>query len=131
MKVKDEQAWLEQLSEFKADEMSRKFSEFLVFWTDAADTMLCHSNEDLQPYEALSKAFEVAEQTFGYLSVEWLGQMLLVIVQHWFQGDCLWESLSLWEQRMVEQATALKIVELQALAEGGPPVPPLPPLPVV
>ena len=121
MKVKDERAWQEQLSELKADEMSQKFSDFLVFWTDAAETMMAESNATLHPHDALSKAFEVAEQTFGYLSVEWLGQMLLVIVQHWFHGDRLWESLSLWERRMVEQATALKLVELQTLAENDPP----------
>lgn len=121
MKVKDERAWQEQLSELKADEMSQKFSDFLVFWSDAAETMMADSNATLHPHDALSKAFEVAEQTFGYLSVEWLGQMLLVIVQHWFHGDRLWESLSLWERRMVEQATALKLVELQALAENDPP----------
>ncbi len=116
MKVRDEQLWLQQLSEFKADEMSRKFSQFLVFWTDATETMMAESKGELTPYTALSKAFEVAEQTFGYLSVEWLGQMLLVIGQHWFHGDDLWESLSVWERRMVDQATALKIAEMQKIA---------------
>jgi hypothetical protein len=123
MQVKDERLWLEQLSELKADEMSQKFSDFLVFWGNTADTMLGESNEDLQPYDAVSKAFEVAEQTFGFLSVEWLGQMLLVIIEHWFQGDCLWDSLSLFERRMVEQATALKIVEMQNLAAESVPTP--------
>lgn len=120
MKVKDEATWLEQLSELKADEMSQKFSEFVVFWGDTADTMMGESNADLHPYDALSKAFEVAEQTFGFLSVEWLSQMLLVIVQHWVYGDRLWESLSVWERRLVEQATALKLVELQEMAAQDP-----------
>lgn len=117
MRVKDDAAWSDQRSELiTGDEESVKFHDFLVFWVDTADTMLAENPSDLRPYHALSKAFEVAEQTFGYLSVEWLGQMLLVIVQHWVDGDSLWESLSVWERRMVEQATAMKLVELQQLA---------------
>lgn len=118
MRVKDEHLWSNQLLEFTADEMSQKFSDFLVFWCEAAETMMSESNPPLTEHSALSKAFEVAEQTFGFLSVEWLGQMLLVIIEHWEGGELLWESLSVFERRMVEQATALKIVEMQALAAG-------------
>jgi hypothetical protein len=66
----------------------------------------------------LSKAFEVTEQSLGFLSVEWASQMLLVIVQHWDRGEEVWESLTVFEKRMVEQATAIKLAELQAEAEG-------------
>lgn len=125
MQVKDDAAWNEQVSELKnGDEGSQKFLDFIEFWLDTADTMIKESTAMLHPYEGLSKAFDVAEQTLGYLSVEWLGQMLLVIVQHWFYGDRLWESLSVWERRMVEQATALKLVELQSSAAQNPPEPP-------
>lgn len=124
MRVKDEQLWLNQLSEFNADEMSRKFSDFLVFWCETAETMMLESKPPLTAYISLSKAFDVAEQTFGYLSVEWLGQMLLVTIEHWLHGDSLWESLSVWERRLVEQATALKLVELQTLAAENDPPPP-------
>lgn len=51
--------------------------------------------------------------------MEWLGQMLLVIVQHWTHGDRVWDAMSVWERRMVEQATALKLVELQGSAQMG------------
>jgi hypothetical protein len=40
-----------------------------------------------------------------------------VIVQHWFDGDRVWESLSVWERRLVEQATAIKLTELQENAK--------------
>lgn len=120
MRVRDEQLWLQQVSELKSDETSQKFHDFLVFWGDTADTMIAESNGDLSIRDLLSKAFEVAEQTFGYLSVEWLSQMLLVLTQHWVDGERLWESLSVWERRMVEQATAMKIVELQQIAAGDP-----------
>lgn len=116
MRVRDDEQWNRQLSEFGADEMSGRFRDFLVFWVEAAERI------GGQPRDGLVGAFGVAERTFGYISVEWLGQMLLVIVQHWFHGDELWESLSVWERRLVEQATALKLAELQEQAqeaEGG------------
>jgi hypothetical protein len=115
VKVRDPQAWSEQLAEFNADESSRKFRDFLVFWVEQAD--IARAESAVSPVEALGKAFEVAEQTFGYLSVEWLSQMLLVIVNHWVDGPVLWESLSVFERRMVEQATALKLTELQEYAK--------------
>jgi len=116
MHVRDEEQWNQQLTEFNADEDSQKFRDFLVFWVDAAEKMV-EDEPQLTVRDSLLQAFEVAEQTFGYLSTEWLGQMLLVIVQHWFNGDTVWECMSPWERRMVEQATAMKIVELQQLAE--------------
>lgn len=115
MQVQDQELWSVQDREFQADEMSRKFREFLVFWCEAAEK---HYEEYQQtPIGCLKKAFEVAEQTFGYISVEWLSQMLLVIVQHWVYGGQVWESLSVWERRMVEQATAIKLTELQESAK--------------
>jgi hypothetical protein len=115
MQVQDEELWSAQDAEFSADEMSQKFRDFLVFWCEAAETML--DEHQLTSVDSLKMAFEVAEQTFGYISVEWLGQMLLVIVQHWFDGDRVWESLSVWERRLVEQATAIKLTELQENAK--------------
>lgn len=115
MQVKDEELWSVQDKEFQADEVSRKFREFLVFWVEAAERH--HAEYQQTPTGCLKKTFEVAEQTYGFISTEWLGQMLLVIVQHWFHGDEIWESLSVWERRLVEQATALKLTELQEKAK--------------
>jgi hypothetical protein len=120
MRVKDEQLWSLQLAEFEADEMSQKFGEFLVAWGDTSDRLAADCPATRLP-DAASKAFEETEQTLGFISVEWLGQMLLVLIQHWFYGDQLWESLSVWERRMVEQATALKIAELQDQAAAAVP----------
>ena len=117
MRVRDEEAWWEQLAEFEADEESRRFRDFLTAWVDMADVAR-EAPEPPDPRQALSKAYEVAEQSLGYLSVEWLGQMLLVVVQHWFRGDDLWVLMSPWERRLVEQATAVKLAELQRFADG-------------
>lgn len=119
MRVQDEELWFQQFGEFDADEMSRKFRDFLVFWLEASDGLLSDSGGDLAPYTAISKGFEVTEQTFGYIASEWIGQMLLVVVQHWADGPALWEELSVFERRMVEQATAMKLVELQESARVG------------
>lgn len=115
MRVRDEQAWWEQLTEFDADDDSRRFRDFLVAWVDSADVRL-QTGRDECPRAALLAAFSDMESVFGFLSVDWLSQMLLVAVQHWFEGDRLWESMSVWERRLVEQATAIKLAELQQVA---------------
>lgn len=117
MRVQDEERWDRQLSEFGADELSGRFRDFLVFWAETAEKL--NDTHQQTPRGSLVRAFKVAEQTFGFVSVEWLGQMLLVLVEHWFAGAELWESLSVWERRLVEQATALKLAELQEMAAAG------------
>ena len=116
MRVQDEELWSAQLEEFDADETSRKFREFLVFWVDAAEKIEKENRQT--PIDGLRHAFDIAEQTFGYVSTDWLGQFLLVIVQHWVYGDEVWESLSVWERRMVEQSMAIKLAELQDSAKN-------------
>lgn len=114
MRVRDEQAWWEQLTEFDADDDSRRFRDFLLAWVDLADLRLQAGAGE--PRDALLGAFDTVEADRGFLSVEWLSQMLLVLVQHWVAGEALWGSLSAWERRMVEQSAAIKLAELQALA---------------
>lgn len=116
MRVRDEQAWWDQLMEFDADEDSRRFRDFLLAWVDLADVRLAGAGGG-DPRSALLAAFADVEADQGFLAVEWLGQMLLVIIQHWFNGVELWESMSAWERRLVEQATAVKLAELQRLAD--------------
>lgn len=118
MRVRDERAWREQLLELDADEDCRLFRDFLVEWVGAADEAMV---QDPPPpaRAALEGAFDGVEAVRGWLSVEWLAQMLLVVVQHWAEGDALWGSLSAWERRMVEQATAVKLAELQQVAAAA------------
>lgn len=112
MHVKDEQLWSDQLLEFDSDDMSRKFRDFLIFWLENTEDQL-NSESEQTIRDSLTSSFSVAEQTYGYLSVEWIGQMLMVIVGHWVHGDEVWEGLSLWEKRLVEQSTAIRLAELQ------------------
>lgn len=113
MRVKDEQLWTQQLAELDTDDQTRLFRDFLVEWADQIDRFLGGSWGASGPHVIASKAFDVTEQTLGFVSVEWLSQMMLLLVQHWVYGDELWESLSVWEQRLVEQAAVLKLAELQ------------------
>jgi len=122
MQVRDEVAWAEQLSEFEIDEVSKKFGAFLKEWTQNIEVQLPHEPQGhdgslICGYAApVSKALEVTEQTMGFLSVEWIAQMLLVITQHWVHGEQLYEGLTFIEKRLVEQATAVKLAELQSAA---------------
>lgn len=115
MRVKDDQVWSQQLLEFEADQMSQMFRDFLVQWVDTAEKIY-DPPQRKSVRGCLVQAFKDTEEERGFLSVEWLGQMLLVLIQHWVHGDELWKSLSVWERRMVETAAALKIVDLQERA---------------
>jgi len=129
MQVKDEQAWTTQLMELEADDYTRKFKTFLVFWMDTADKMVLEQfplNSDhpkLQLAAAVGKALAVAEQTFGFLAVEWIAQMLLIMTEHWKYGDDLYEDLSLIERRLVDTAIAMKLTDLQESARLGASIP--------
>ena len=119
MHVRDEQAWTEQLTEFEADDLSKQFRDILLFWMDTTEKVIEESDwysRDFTFIACARKAFEVTEQTFGFISVEWIGQLLLVFVQHWTYGQQLYDELTYLEKRMVEQATALKLAELQTIA---------------
>lgn len=119
VKVRDDKAWQEQLTEFEADNTSRQFRDILVFWMDTTEKVIEESDwyaRDFTFVACARKAFEVTEQTFGFISVEWIGQLLLVFVQHWYFGQQLYDELTYLEKRMVEQATAMKLAELQMMA---------------
>lgn len=111
--------WAEQLVELDVDEQCRRFRDFMLDWVGAAELLTKGCDPAPPPRAALESTLAVVEGQRGWLSVEWLSQMLLLLVQHWELGEGLWESLSVWERRMVEQVTAMKLAELQQAAEGA------------
>jgi hypothetical protein len=121
MRVKDERVWAEQLVELDADDQCRRFRDFLLEWVGAAELLVSGCKSPPPARAALESTLAVVESQRGWLSVEWLSQMLLLLVQHWDCGEDLWGSLSVLERRMVEQVTAMKLAELQQSAEGGAP----------
>jgi len=97
-----------------------------VFWMETSEKLLVeelshfsdlpNAENMISVRHSVSKALELAEQTFSFLSVEWLSQMLVVMTDHWEYGEKLYEDLSYMEKRLVQQAIAMKIAELQAIA---------------
>ncbi|AAN16815.1 hypothetical protein Cali_184 [Mycobacterium phage Cali] len=124
MRVKNEDLWTQELSLMDRDEATRKFRDFLVKWGELAEEgikSLPEEGAQAGPYffaEAVSKALPVAEQTMGgYVSVEWIGQMLLYFTQHAVWGEDMYEGLPYIVQRLVDQAAAVAISQMQEEAE--------------
>lgn len=119
MHVTNEDQWSAQLVEFEADETSRRFRDFLVFWFETAEAIYGENNSETSVMgvdHCVRQAFVIAEGELGYLSMEWVGQMLLVASGHWVHGAQLVAGLTPLESRMLEQMSAVKLVELQASA---------------
>ena len=130
MKAKDDYLWAQQVSDLKADgEAGQNFLTFFTFWFDAAEKMMTKTEvvnpDDLDtdfggevfykysPTKSVRKALELAEHEFGFLSVDLIGQMLTVASMHWAHGDQMMTGLTFIERRVVEEALARKIADLQ------------------
>lgn len=121
MQVRDEAAWSAQVIALQADETTRAFLTFFEQWAKTAEELLAlvddSGNPRTFPNSAVSKALEVTEQTMdGFLSIEWIAQMLLLFVDYWTRGEELYRAMSFIEKRLVEQATAMKLADLQQSA---------------
>lgn len=123
MQVRDEQAWSQQVMALQADETTRAFLAFAEEWAKTTEAIIAQSGPpdstvtsgEVSRYT--SKALEVTEQTMqGFLSIEWVAQMLLLLTDYWVFGEQLYDSLSFIEKRLVEQAAAMKITDLQESA---------------
>lgn len=117
MEVRDDRAWAAQVVELGRDEPGEMFLDFLLGWVDYAESVM--GGGRFGPRAALLEALERVEQARGFVSVEWLSQMLLVLTGNWRWGDDLWSEMSGWERRMVEQAAVLKIADLQRSARSA------------
>lgn len=122
MKVINDVAWQEQRTELLADgELGQKFLHFFEEWFDRAEKdMLDGANGPDRFFTSkstvkhhVSKALEVTEQTLGFLPLEWIGQMLIVAIEHWEHGKDMHEGLTFIEHRLIEQELAKKLAELQ------------------
>jgi hypothetical protein len=127
MQVLDPTRWGTQEIELKADAASRKFLEFFTTWFDKAEALMADTArhrmssmaetlEDSRVESCVRDAYVVTELKLGYLSMEWIGQMLLIASEHWVHGAEMVKGLSVLETRMLEQMTAIKLAELQEAA---------------
>jgi hypothetical protein len=124
MHARDEVRWSEQTMELRQTEPGQKFLQFLEFWFSTADGLLDAERLDsptrLTAAAAMRRALPIAEGQFGMLTMDWIGQMVCVAVQHWVHGEVLAAELTYIEHRAMEEALARKIQELQASAANLP-----------
>lgn len=121
MRYRDRTKWEEQVYELQRDgELGEKFLEFFEFWMNSASRLQAelanHTAEDAA--DAIRVGLQETERSFGFLSVEWIGQMLTLAVMHWEYGDDLnsEHGLTVIERRVMEQETARKLLQLQSEA---------------
>lgn len=116
MQIKDPVQWAQQEVELQADDASRQFLAFFQQWFATADEQI--EDQGQEPVNAMRWALADTEQQLGFLAMEWIGQMLLLASMHWEFGDAMVSGMTNLEKRMVEQMTAIKLVELQETAAG-------------
>ena len=73
---------------------------------------------------AMRKALDLAETEFGFLDTDTIGAMLVVASMHWIHGPAMVEGLTFIEARVMHQALARKIADLQNEAASTPAAPP-------
>lgn len=66
--------------------------------------------------EALRSALAPTEQRLGRVSAHFLGQMLVVIIDHWYYGQELVGQLTPIELRLTQDSLLLKVAELEESA---------------
>lgn len=113
MKTKDDLRWADQELELQADETSQKFLSFFLAWMENAETHLCDGRT---PIEAVRYALTCTERDLGFLSTEWIGQMLLLAFAHWIHGEDMASGMTVIEERVLAQMSAVKMVDLQEQA---------------
>jgi len=126
VRTQDEQRWSLIQSELRNDETGTTFLAFFEFWFDAADTLMWEGTggqpigsdpvSNMSAVEAMRMALEMAEGELGFLNVDWIGQMLCVASMHWEHGEEMSKEMTLIEQRVMEEALARKLKQLQEQA---------------
>ena len=115
MRARDQNVWLQQVQEFKKDEIGTRFLEILEFWTDAAEKKF-DEDEFKSVAQQLQELLPLVETEFGVISVHWLSQLLTVMVIHWEEGMALEAGLTDFERKMIQEAFMDKAAELQQQA---------------
>lgn len=133
MKARDADAWTQQTVELRADENGQRFLTFFEFWFDAAeklisdglDAQMCNGTPSnaWTPVRAMREALKVSEEQLGFLTVDWIGQMLAVASMHWAHGQEMVKGLTFVEHRLVQESVARKVAQLAEDAKIGSTVP--------
>lgn len=129
--------WADQELELQADEQSRRFLRIFTDWFSLAQTLYDETEPtcgETDPKtgkqveygarrrrtlaQAVRQAMIDVEDKHGLLSMEWIGQMLLLAREHWVHGQDLMNGLTRLELRMIEQVEAVKLAMLAEAAKG-------------
>lgn len=126
MRAVNEARWSETQASLRSEELGSKFLAFFTFWFDAAETLMWEGTggqpigsdpvPNMSATEAMRMALEMAEGELGFITVDWVGQMLCVASMHWEQGKQMAEEMTPIEVRVMETALAMKIAQLQESA---------------
>lgn len=133
MRVTDESEWQERLAEFAKDThpLAVVMRSFLTDWAEAAEALLADTQamndkswgqpNVLTPMEALRRTLRIAEvaQPQGRLPSGFIGATLTLLAMHWVHGESLYDDMTSIEQHLTEDATMVKIQQLQAQAEAA------------
>lgn len=115
MQFQDQIRWTDQEIELQADEASRAFLAFFTEWFTRAEGEMGHAWQNAALY--VRSALAETERANGHLSVEWIGQMLLLAREHWQYGEAMMRDLSNIEIRLIQQMEAIKLAELAESAK--------------
>lgn len=120
MKVKDDSLWQGLIKELDEVEEGKDFREFLVAWCSRAEQIV-EQDSNTDPADALRLTLENTEDALVRQNIWVLAQGLTVIIMHWIHGDQVAGGLTELEARLVQDVTAAKIAQLQAMAESTAP----------
>lgn len=121
MRTVNDADWAQQAADLRLDgELGERFLAYFELWFSTADTLM--DEDGLNPADAMRKALDIAEADLGFLSVDLVGQMLVLALAHWKPGAVMMVGMTNIEHRVLETALARKVLSLQesaAAAEEG------------
>jgi len=124
VQVLDDVSWSTQqrMLEEQGD-IGKSFIKVMVFWCETADKMMEEAQavhgRQLQPVEAIRLGLPMVETEFGWIEMQYYGQLLLLISMHWVHGVQMSEGLTNLEMKVFADAVRMKQIELQHLAEAA------------
>jgi hypothetical protein len=124
MRVTDTAVYQGWCAEVSRSEIGEKFRTILEAWTDAAEALVETSDWGADPIDAVRRTLPEIEETYGLLTAEQLGQLLVTMIAYWYHGDALAEDMSPIEIRLVQEVAASKLAEMasevaQEAADGA------------
>jgi len=119
VRVASEESWQQLCAELSGGDTelaaarNAAFRAFLETWAEHAERQM---GGDAAVDEALRATLATTEERWGRITAHFLGQMLVVLIEHWYYGRELQERLTPIERRLMEDSLLLKIGELQESA---------------